>query len=354
MNFLTKCFSTLTLFLGGWRDLSHDTVTELTLPCRKVAVIDHTSYWDFFWGLMYGIRYNIIHKIRFAMAPKVYDKFSRYPIIGNMIRKSCIRVTPKDSTNGGSVQQIIDELNRMEDFIFMIAPAGTRTDDSEAKWRSGFIHICQGTGADLCVLGVDYSRDTHTCIMKEVTCELTEKLLEPDSEIRQLVSEYHSLNSIYDDVYNFDPVTSSTVIPFLTSLTMFALSCLGYLDTINIVTMGLTTLAFWISLLHHSIGEDDWLLLNVHTKLMLTCHVWWACAIYYNWSMMGTFFYMMQMFLLMCIYVFFMSGTYFVGWIIDKNDNSAIHTSRNETFEELSVLYNLLFTGLCICAVLSE
>lgn len=351
MNFLTRCFSTLVLFLGGWRDVSHDTVVELTLPCRKVAVIDHTSYWDFFWGLMYGIRYNIIHKVRFAMTARVYDKFVRYPVIGNMIRKSCIRVTPKEQANGGCVQQIIDELNCMEDFIFMIAPAGTRTDDYEAKWRSGFIHICRETNADLCVLGVDYSRDTHTCIMKEVTGELNESLLEPYSEIRQLVSEYHSLNSYYDDVYNFDPVTCSTAIPFLTSLAMFSMTCLGYLDGINIFTMGLTTLAFWVSLLHHSIGEDNWLLLDVHTKLMLTCHLWWAFTIYYRWTMAGTFFYMMQMFLLMCIYVFFMSGTYFVGWVIEKDGNGAVYTARNETFEELTVLYNLLVTGLCVCSV---
>jgi hypothetical protein len=348
MNFLAKCFSTLALFIGGWRNLSHETVTELQQPCRKVAVIAHTSYWDCFWGIMYSIHYGIIHKVRFAMAPKVYDRFVRYPIIGNMIRKNCIRVTPKDETNGGSVQKIIDELNQLDDFIFMIAPAGTRTDNSEAKWRSGFIHICQGTQADLCVLGVDYSRYTHTCIMKEVTCEVDESLMGMDSQLRQLVSEYHSLNSIHEDVYNFDPVTSSTALPFLTSLTVFVMSCFGYLPFGNMFIAGLTAIAFGISMLHHSYGEEDWLLMDIHTKLMLTCHVCWMVSIYCYWSMTGTIFYFMQMFLLLCIYMFFMSGTYMVGWTEGK-DGIMVFISRDDTFEDISVLYNLMVTGLCLC-----
>lgn len=348
MNVFARFFSAAALFVGGWRDVNYETVEELTQPCRKVAVIAHTSYWDFFWGLMYGINYGIIHKVRFAMAPKVYDKYGQWPVVGNWIRKTCIRVTPKEESNGGSVKEIVDILNDMDDFIFMIAPAGTRTDDSETHWRTGFIHIAQGTNAKLCVLGVDYSRHHHTCIMKKVESPVDESLCLPNSEVRQLVSEYHSLNSMYKNVYNFDPVTVSTFCPFLYSLTIFWLSFFGYLPISNLDVMLVSAITFAISAVHHSIGESNLEIMDMHTKLMVVCHVWWFVSIYTTWSVVRAAFYGMNSLLLVCLYGFFLSGGHIVGWT--ENDVGEIeYMERDEFFEEMSTYYNMLATSMMLC-----
>lgn len=348
MNFFAKLFSSAALFVGGWREISKDAVDELTKPCKKVAVIAHTSYWDCFWGIMYGINYGILHKIRFAMAPKPYDKFSSYPVIGNFIRKSCIRVISKEERNGGCVQQIVEELNNMDDFIFMIAPAGTRTDDSEARWRTGFIHITQGVGADLCVLGVDYSRHLHTCVLKHVESPTDESLCLPNSEIRQLVSEYSSLNSDKEGVYNFDPVTVSTFVPFMTAMTFFWLSFFGYLSCANLDIMMVTAAVFGLSSIHHSIGESNWEIMDMHTKAMIICHVWWFVNIYTTWPITYTLFYIMNSLLLVCLYGFYLSGGHMVGWT--ENDVGELeYIPRDEFFEEMTTYYNLLATSMILC-----
>jgi len=334
--------------VAGWRDINYETVEELTNPCKKVAVIAHTSYWDFFWGLMYGINYGIIHKVRFAMAPKVYDKYGQWPVVGKWIRQTCIRVTPKEETNGGAVKEIVDILNQMDDFIFMIAPAGTRTDDSETRWRTGFIHIAQGTNADLCILGVDYSRYHHTCIMKKVESAVDESLCLPNSEVRQLVSEYHSLNSPHEDVYNFDPVTASTFVPFLYSLVVFWLSVFCYLPFNNLDFMMISVFAFGISVVHHSIGESNFELMDIHTKLMVVCHVWWFINVYTTFSIHYNSFYIMNSLLLVCFYSFFLSGGHVIGW--SENEFGHLeYTYRNEMFEDLTYYYNMLSTAVMLC-----
>ena len=344
MNFIAKLFSSTALFVGGWREISKDTVEELSKPCKKVAVIAHTSYWDFFWGVMYGINYGVLHKIRFAMAPKPYDNFSSYPVIGSFIRNSCIRVIPKEERNGGCVQQIVVELNNMDDFIFVIAPVGTRTDDSEARWRSGFIHIARETGADLCVLGVDYSRHLHTCVMKQVESETEESLCLPNSEIRQLVSEYSSLNSEKEGVYNFDPVTVSTFVPFMTALTFFWLSFFGYLSCANMDIMMVTTAVFGLSSIHHSIGESNWEIMYIHTKAMIICHLWWVVNIYTSWPVT----YITISLVLVCIHGFYLSGGHTVGWA--ENDEGELeYTPRDEFFESTTTYYNLMATSIILC-----
>ena len=61
MNVFARFFSAAALFVGGWRDVNYETVEELTQPCRKVAVIAHTSYWDFFWTIVTGKQIGRAH-----------------------------------------------------------------------------------------------------------------------------------------------------------------------------------------------------------------------------------------------------------------------------------------------------
>lgn len=348
MNLFAKIVASAALFVGGWREIENETVEELKPPCRKVAVIAHTSYWDFFWGLMYGINYGIIHKVRFAMAPKVYDNYSQWPVVGNWIRKTCIRVTPKEETNGGSVKEIIDVLNKMDDFIFMIAPAGTRTDDSETRWRTGFIHIAKETNADLCVLGVDYSRHHHTCIMKDVVSQVDDSLCLPNSEIRQLVSEYHSLNSNSEGIYNFDPVTLSSFIPCVTAFTIFFLSLFRYLSYNNLDVMFISTAAFAVSAIHHSVGESDREIFISYMSAMSLCHLWWFVNIYLSWTFANSLFYVMNSLLLVTVYCFYLGGGHIVGWTENEQGEFQLYR-RDEYFEEFMVYYNILATSIIMC-----
>lgn len=338
MNYLIKGFSYVSLLVGGWRSLSPEVAIDLQQPGRKVAVIPHTSYWDFFWGLMYCIRYDLENKVRFAMAAKVYDRFVRYPVIGNMIRRSCFRITPQR----GCVEEIAEELEKMDDFIFMIAPAGTRTDDPQVEWKTGFLRVCKATRSDLCVLGVDYSRNIHSCVLKYLppvdtigAIEDEKTTIQQSSDLRQLVNGIHSLNTTrFTDVYNLDPVTLSTLLPFLTSLFFLLAGHGGWICLPAVVS-------FAVSILYHSEGEADEEVMEVHTYLMSLLHVVLMTHLYLY---LYTTFPLLHVFLMTTIYVFYLGG----GQL--RRQPAGIYSK--DYYETMAIVYNVMATDMILWLML--
>jgi 1-acyl-sn-glycerol-3-phosphate acyltransferase len=131
---------------GGWTS-----VGTVPVPQRFVLIaVPHTSNWDFpnFLGVthMLGIRTHFMAK----------SSLFRWPM-GRFMRQvggvRLDRATAKDT-----VQQMIDEFARRDDFVLTIAPEGTR--GAVGKWRTGFYQIALGAGVPIVCGFMDYPTRT--------------------------------------------------------------------------------------------------------------------------------------------------------------------------------------------------
>ena len=131
---------------GGWTS-----VGTVPVPQRFVLIaVPHTSNWDFpnFLGVTYalGIQTHFIAKA----------SLFRWPMGGFMRQVGGVRLdraTAKDT-----VQQMIDEFARRDEFVLTIAPEGTR--DAVGKWRTGFYQIALGAGVPIVCGFMDYAKRT--------------------------------------------------------------------------------------------------------------------------------------------------------------------------------------------------
>jgi len=131
---------------GGWTSVG--TVPE---PQRFVLIaVPHTSNWDFpnFLGVTHalGIRTHFMAKA----------SLFRWPM-GSFMRQ--VGGVPLDRAAArDTVQQMIGEFARRDDFVLTIAPEGTR--GAVDKWRTGFYQIAMGAGVPIVCGFMDYPTRT--------------------------------------------------------------------------------------------------------------------------------------------------------------------------------------------------
>ncbi len=138
--------------LIGWR-------VDGSLPDLPKFVIigaPHTSNWDFvlFLGVMFYLQANVRYMAKAEIFRSPIGWFFRY--CGGY------PVDRKKST--GLVEQMVNAINRSEDFILTIAPEGTRHHVTE--WKRGFYHIAKGAGVPIVMAQVDGKNKT-VHILKE-------------------------------------------------------------------------------------------------------------------------------------------------------------------------------------------
>lgn len=131
---------------GGWTSVG--TVPE---PQRFVLIaVPHTSNWDFpnFLGVTQalGIRTHFIAK----------SSLFRWPMGGFMRQVGGVRLDRAKAKD--TVQQMVDEFARRDDFVLTIAPEGTR--GAVGKWRTGFYQIALGAGVPIVCGFMDYPTRT--------------------------------------------------------------------------------------------------------------------------------------------------------------------------------------------------
>jgi 1-acyl-sn-glycerol-3-phosphate acyltransferase len=131
---------------GGWTSVG--TVPE---PQRFVLVAaPHTSNWDFPYFL--GVTHMLSIRTHFMAKSSLF----RWPMGGFMRQVGGVRLdraTAKDT-----VQQMIDEFARRDEFVLAIAPEGTR--GAVEKWRTGFYQIALGAGVPIVCGFMDYPTRT--------------------------------------------------------------------------------------------------------------------------------------------------------------------------------------------------
>lgn len=131
------------LRLFGWR-VEGD--IPKTLLKYVVIAAPHTSWWDFFLGLL-G-RAAIGRKIVFLGKDSLFK-----PPLGWVMR--ALGGYPVDrSKHTKLVDQVIDLFNQKSEFAISLAPEGTRKKVPEFK--SGFYYIAKGAGVPIICVTMDY------------------------------------------------------------------------------------------------------------------------------------------------------------------------------------------------------
>ena len=134
------------LYLLGWEFEDKERIQFETK--RLIILFPHTSQWDGFIGALFRMAYLYHRNVRFLIWHENYKKYG--PAI---LSKMGFLSVDSDSTKGNT-QRIAEELNKLDEFIFLISPEGTikKTD----KWKTGFYYIAKETKAQLTVLNLDF------------------------------------------------------------------------------------------------------------------------------------------------------------------------------------------------------
>ena len=148
---MTKFLSKFILKLIGWK--YDDTQYPYHLDQFIVAVVPHTSNWDFPLGLL--VRAGLQEKIRFAAKDslfkpaflgKIFEALGGYPI--------------DRSGSLNTVDAIIKIFEKEEKFKLCIAPEGTRKKVDRLK--TGFYYIAKGANIPLVLCKFDYGKKVVT------------------------------------------------------------------------------------------------------------------------------------------------------------------------------------------------
>lgn len=134
--------------LVGWFHRSGWTISGSLPPDPKFVIMgaSHTSNWDFLVFL--GAVHALGRQVHFIGKHSLF----KWPLGGFM---RALGGVPVDrGARQDLVSQIVDQFDRHEDFILVIAPEGTRS--ATHQWKSGFYQIATKAGVPIVCAGPDY------------------------------------------------------------------------------------------------------------------------------------------------------------------------------------------------------
>ncbi len=130
------------LWLGRWTPVGPK-------PCAKKAVVigaPHTSNWDGYWTLVYKVAYGV--DVHFFVKKQLFW----FPLSLLLNGMGGVPLDRRDSRS--AVKQAVAAFNENDDYLFGLAPEGTR---SKTKgWKSGFYRIAEEAGVPVVFGFFDY------------------------------------------------------------------------------------------------------------------------------------------------------------------------------------------------------
>lgn len=139
-----KLLARLCLFISGWK-------VEGEIPdLRKCVIIGapHTTYWDFFFGMLYKLYYGL--NIQFLIKKELL----RFPFRWFFHWIGGIPVDRRKHDN--LVDQLGEKMINSDSFYLAIAPEGSRK--AVMVWKRGFYHIAKKAGVPIVLGYMDYRR----------------------------------------------------------------------------------------------------------------------------------------------------------------------------------------------------
>ena len=132
------------LWLGRW------TPVGPTLGTRKAVIIGapHTSNWDGYWLLVYKMAYGL--DVKFFIKKSTFW----FPLSILLNGLGGVPLDRRDTRS--AVKQAVAAFNENDDYLFGLAPEGTRS--KTGIWKSGFYRIAEEAGVPVVFGFFDYSR----------------------------------------------------------------------------------------------------------------------------------------------------------------------------------------------------
>lgn len=130
--------------MGGWK-IEGDMPRDIS----KFIVIaaDHTSNWDFVIGM--AVKWSLRLKAGFFAKHSLFF----WPL--GVLMRALGGVPIERSRSGNRVQDAVNEINKSDNFVLVIAPEGTRS--KVARWKTGFYHIARGADIPVVPVGFDFT-----------------------------------------------------------------------------------------------------------------------------------------------------------------------------------------------------
>jgi len=149
---LKRIFATFILIkILGWKITRTYNAYFQYRKGRHIIVYAHTSAYDAVLGYLMCVMYDI------PMIGVGKKELTEIPIFGWFMKQmSMIFIDRKKNTN--TAKYISDELDKYKNFVFVIAPEGTRNRTDDIK--SGFYYIGVNTRAYLHIARIDYTHQT--------------------------------------------------------------------------------------------------------------------------------------------------------------------------------------------------
>ena len=149
---LKRLLATFILFnLLGWKITRSYNAYFQYRKGRHIIVYTHTSIYDAIIGYLVCVIYDI------PMVGVGKKELAEIPIFGWFLKQmNMIFIDRKKNTN--TAKYISDELDKYKNFVFVIAPEGTRSKVNDIK--SGFYHIGINTRSHLHLAKINYSDQT--------------------------------------------------------------------------------------------------------------------------------------------------------------------------------------------------
>lgn len=141
---MLKPLARLILRMGGWTMIG----SVPDLPKAVYIAAPHTSNWDGFWALVYKVAVGL--DIRF------FAKNSLFWFPLNIILGSMGGIALDRGQAGSAVQRAVDRFQSEDEFIFGLAPEGTRS--LTPGWKTGFYRIAQQANVPVVPGFLDFGR----------------------------------------------------------------------------------------------------------------------------------------------------------------------------------------------------
>lgn len=137
---------------SGWEPPSKELIEMMEKYKKLVIVYPHTSHLDGVMMLLYKKAYPEFGQyLKFLIRPDITE----FPLVGRfLIQNGAVPSTLLVIKNGGRTKEIIQYLNTIQHFHFLISPKGTVR---KSPWKTGYYYIAKGTDAHVVPIGLDYS-----------------------------------------------------------------------------------------------------------------------------------------------------------------------------------------------------
>lgn len=155
---------------------------------RHVIIYAHTSAYDAVIGYLMCVMYDI------PMVGVGKKELTEIPILGWFMRNmNMIFIDRKKNTN--TTKYISDALNKYKNFVFVIAPEGTRNRVDDIK--SGFYYIGVNTQAHLHIARLDYSNQTVS--VDEIASDIELQTINYDKIKERVIAEMKKEKPYYPE-----------------------------------------------------------------------------------------------------------------------------------------------------------